>query len=174
MKEKIVSLIWCILDRLVKSVGHEKGKTSTSKVPKVFLFLPKEKKKYSSSSCRHTCWTSMKVCCPFLSLISDKLIMLSTCNNSQTFHVFLSPIFSSMMDCHFSLYNLFGFSICSGRIYIYIYIYGCFCTTKIWLPQKLAKGQRLCGLANSNNIASFSIIGAFMQPYSSIACLWAS
>ena len=134
-----------------------------------------KKKKDSFSSCRHTCWTFMKVCCPFLSLISDKLIMLSTCNNSQTFHVFLSPIFSSMMDCQFSLYNLFGLiSICSGRIYIYIYRYGCFCSTTIWLPQKLAKGQRLCGLANSNNIASFSIIGAFMQPYSSIACLWAS
>ena len=156
----------------------QKGKTSTPKVPKVFLFLPRtQKKKDSFSSCRHTCWTFMKVYCPFLSLISDKLIMLSTCNNSQTFHVFLSPIFSSMMDCQFSLYNLFGLiSICSGRIYIYIYIYryGCFCSTTIWLPQKLAKGQRLCGLANSNNIASFSIIGAFMQPYSSIACLWAS
>ena len=82
-----------------------------------------KKKKDSFSSCRHTCWTSMKVYCPFLSLISDKLIMLSTCNNSQTFHVFLSPIFSSMMDCQFSLYNLFGLiSICSGRIYIYIYM----------------------------------------------------
>ena len=177
MKEKIVSLIWCILDRLVKSVGHEKGKTCTPKVPKVFLFLPKKKKKKSIPLllvATHVGLPCMKVYCPFLSLISDKLIMLSTCNNSQTFHVFLSPIFSSMTDCHFSLYNLFGFSICSGRIYIYIYIYGCFCTTKIWLPQKLAKGQRLCGLADSNNIASFSIIEAFMQPYSSIACLWAS
>ncbi|KAM4115246.1 hypothetical protein ACJW30_04G134300 [Castanea mollissima] len=96
----------------MKSVGHEKGKIALQK------FL-----KYSSSSCRHTCWTFMKVYCPFLSLISDNLIMLSTCNNSQTFHVFLSPIFSSMMDCRFSLYKLFGFSVCSGRIYIYIYIY---------------------------------------------------